>query len=686
VHLRHLAIKNFRVIDDITVDFDDRVNVIVGPNAVGKTTVLEAIRLAKAMLAARTPNESMQALFSLGAASPHMPQRMILDAVARDPTKNIDIDCRYEVSESELSWLNANAAEIARGLVQARMGQTFANPAVLIQFLASEPGKAAHKQATEEVRKATDACRSASRTIRLNLIIQPGIGPSAGGDPMGASLFSALEQRHPPNHTIFSYFPADRALPSGEQPVQLGGPDASQQLESHNSTPQTKYARLKNTIFGALVMSKGGREQLDNEFKSIFSGILKGRELVGCGINEIGLLSIKVKDTDSGRVFDLDGMSSGEKGLILTFLLIERSVAEGGLILLDEPELHLNPAVCKDLLAYLVDGYVLRKNLQLIVCSHSPEILAGALDREECSLYHLVSEKMLTKVRRSQREGVADALRRLGTSEVDGLLFKATLFVEGEDDVALLQAGFGDLLRKYNLKDLGGRREVEKQIQSLQEAEAQDEKVTPRYFIFDRDEAPSGLTSSSSIKVVQWERRCMENYLIELDILSDLLMDREIVAKPLANQGEVTNLLRTLALSQLDQFVARRVYSAYDYENSGLRAQEIKGKGLEEIGDILFDRLARIRTQIDGLDKSVWRAKFVSDCGEMKKQLEVVWTTTWPKDCDGKRLFRDLAHLDSLQIRMPVRRFKVRVMNEMRNRSTEGWRTIDGILRNLLEA
>jgi hypothetical protein len=48
-------------------------------------------------------------------------------------------------------------------------------------------------------------------------------------------------------------------------------------------------------------------------------------------------------------------MSSGEKGLILTFLLISHSVAQDGIIMIDEPELHLNPAVCKILLQFLID-------------------------------------------------------------------------------------------------------------------------------------------------------------------------------------------------------------------------------------------------------------------------------------------------------------------------------------------
>lgn len=90
------------------------------------------------------------------------------------------------------------------------------------------------------------------------------------------------------------------------------------------------------------------------------------------------------------------------------------------------------------------------KNLQAIICSHSPEILAGAFDKDECCLYHLVSEKILSKVRYKDEQEIADALNKLGTSESEGLLYKATIFVEGEDDVRLLEIGFDDLLRRHS--------------------------------------------------------------------------------------------------------------------------------------------------------------------------------------------------------------------------------------------
>lgn len=682
MHIKALHIKNFRAIEDINIDFDNRVNIIVGPNAVGKTTVLEAIRLVKALLFPRTQNESMQALFALGAASPHLPQQITIPALARNPSTPVVISIRFELSKDEITWLENSVLIIARGIIQGRMGQAFSNPTTLINFLGTPQGQQAIEAAQKEVNSAISDSKNDGRQCRVELTISPMTGPQSTDNPVWPTLLAMLDQRHPPGLTSFSYFPADRALPQGEQPVQLGMADAQAQLESHSSQPQTKYTRLKNTIFSAMIMSESGREELTAEFERIFQGILKGRRLKGFGLNHIGLLSILVEDTETGRTFEIDGMSSGEKGLILTFLLIERSVAQDGLILLDEPELHLNPAVCKDLLSFLVDGYAVRKNLQVFVCSHSPEILAGAFDNDECSLYHLESELMLTKVRRQDHTVIAEALRRLGTSESEGLLFKGTIFVEGIDDVSLLEAGFSSILRRYKIKDLGGRREIEKEIKQLQDAENRGTELSSRYFIFDRDELPTDLKNTKSTKILQWERRCLENYLLDIDILTDLFMNSEVVNNPLNNLGEVQKMLRELAFGQLDDFVAKQIYSTYQYIDPGIRATEIQGKSLNNIAELLHERLLKIMNQYSTIDESNWTSDFLKKCSEERQSLASVWEAKWLNECDGKRLFNEICR--KVQPKMGPKKFKIRVMNEMRLKPSENWRAINSLLSDLL--
>ena len=682
MHIKALRIKNFRAIEDVSVEFDNRVNIIVGPNAIGKTTILESIRLAKALLCPRTQNESMQALFALGAASPHIPQQLAFPALARNPSIPVVIGIRFEMSKDEIEWLDNSIPFVSRGIVQSRMGQAFSNPTTLINFLGTPQGQQAIEAAEKEVASAIKVAKNENRGCRIELTISQQAGPQATDNSIWPSLIAMLDQRHPPGLASFSYFPADRALPQGEQPVQLGMADAQAQLESHSSQPQTKYTRLKNTIFNAMIMSESGRQELTTEFERIFTGILKGRRLKGMGLNHFGLLSIIVEDTETGRTFDIDGMSSGEKGLILTFLLIERTIAQDGLILLDEPELHLNPAVCKELLSFLVNGYAVRKNLQVFVCSHSPEILAGAFENDECSLYHLESELMLTKVRRQDHAVIAEALRRLGTSESEGLLFKGTIFVEGIDDVSLLEAGFGSIFRRYKVKDLGGRREIEKEIKQLQDGEKEGIELSPRFFIFDRDELPSNLKNTKSTKILQWGRRCFENYLIDIDILGDLLMDHDIVKNPLKNLGEVSKLLHDLALGQLDDFVAKQIYSSYKYIDPGIRAAEIQGKELNDISEMLHERLLEIMKQTSSVGQSNWKEDFLKKCSEEREKLASIWETKWLNECDGKRLFSELCQ--QIQPKMGPKKFKIRVMTEMRLKPSDNWRAVNGLLADLL--
>jgi hypothetical protein len=108
------------------------------------------------------------------------------------------------------------------------------------------------------------------------------------------------------------------------------------------------------------------------------------------------------------------------------------------------------------------------------------------------------------------------------------------VFVEGRDDVDFLEIGFPELLRRLKLKDVGGRKEVEKTASKIQKLEASGEKVEPIYLIFDRDGKRTKLTSSRAVRILQWERRCLENYLIDLEVITMLLKDTQVTTSPVA--------------------------------------------------------------------------------------------------------------------------------------------------------
>jgi hypothetical protein len=120
------------------------------------------------------------------------------------------------------------------------------------------------------------------------------------------------------------------------------------------------------------------------------------------------------------------------------------------------------------------------------------------------------------------------------------VLFSAgSIFVEGEHDVEVLEAGFDKLVVRYNITQLGGRLNIENEIKTLQKAETKGEIDTLKCFIFDLDQAPTSLVSSRMVKVLQWKRRCLENYLIDEKIIYDLLSDKEISKDRIENRGKI---------------------------------------------------------------------------------------------------------------------------------------------------
>jgi len=681
MHINHIAIRNFKALTDIDCDLNPRVNVIVGPNAVGKTTILQAIRLTKALLAPRLQNETQQVLVSLGAASPHFPQRMFLNGLAGSPGQPIEIRNTYVLSKDELATLRTSLREMVQNIVAARAGLTFSNPALLIQFLNSEQGKNATTETTSEVTTELERIER-DKSVVLGVTMHALTGQIIPANPLAGPLIGFLDQRLRPSLSIFSYFPADRALPMGETNLQLGAPDAQQQLESHNSQPQLKYTRLKNLIINSLIFGTSQGPNVRGEFETIFSELLKGRKINTIGTNHLGLFSIMTEEISTGKLIELDILSSGEKNIALTFLILSTSVADGGIVLFDEPELHLNPAVSREILSFVMDRYSMVKNMQFIMCTHSPEILSGAFSNDDCNLMHLKSATDITRVGKRALEEYADALHKLGTSVGETLFYEGTVLVQGGDDVSFLETGFADVFRRYRIKDLGGRREVEKTIREIQALEQRGETVAPIYLIFDHDDEPTKLQNTIKVKLLQWPRRCMENYMIDGDVIAELLRDPSITKSPITSEGEVHRLLRDTAFKQLDAIAAREIYESYQYLNATISKRDLKDHALSELADFLFERMSQARASMPETTKAVWTADFQGKAEGRRRGLLPTWEAKWKELCDGKRFISDLHKAADLRISESA--FKTRITQRMRDTGSETWHLVKAILEDFV--
>jgi hypothetical protein len=655
----------------------------VGPNAIGKTTILEAIRLAKALLIPRYIQEGQQVLIALGAASPHPQLSSYFDfsALARDASTPVNISMNIELNDDELSYLKSSTSQIALELLKGQLARTDdQGQLALTQFLSSDLGKSKLDENTKEVGRKIESLKT-PHSLSIVLTMDGSKNQIGGGDAFNQSLIAMLERRHPAHLALFSYFPADRAFPSGEVGIQIGSGEASNQIQSHIGLASSKYQRLKQTIVNNMFVIGTGNSTIQDDFHQVLGKLLPGKELVGLSITAVGTLKVAIKEIATGKIFDIDSMSSGEKGLILTFMLLRRSLASGGIALLDEPELHLNPAVCKNIIPFLYESIITNMDMQILLCTHSSEILGAAFDHPDCSIHHIRSHNNVTKIYERDNREVFDALRRLGTTAAESLFTRGNIFVEGDHDAGILEEGFYEQVMGYKISNLGGRQEIEKEIVALQEGEKKGELDKLNCFIFDLDRRPKSIQSSNLVHVLQWDRYCLENYLIDRKLLFDELADLNV--QNLCSRGDFEPKVAVIAINQLNDLVAKNIYSALEPDNPGLRPKEIDHKSFVEIAETLAKRLMEIKTSLDSFDPEKWKIDFISKCEDSHATLLTNWKQNWIKLCSGKRLIDDLYK----EYKIPISKFdlKRRLAKRMKSDQTEDWTLVKSKIRDALE-
>lgn len=675
--LKSIQIENFRGLQDISFELPSTVTVIVGPNAVGKSSVLEAIRLTKSILAPRYVGEDQQVLDSLGARIPSL-NAFKLDSLFGDVSSPLRIALDMVLTTEELQLVKDHLPQLARRRVSNLLGNAGADELALVQYLSSPQGEEQYNNALDEAEEGLGEVE-ASRTISLSLEIEPTNLGVRGTSLFHQEVAQTLIGLYPPALGEFTYFPADRAMPSGEVNIQIGSSDAAAQMYSHLGQPATKYQRLKQHMVNQSLTQAA--EAMRNDFATVFDKLLSGKELANFGLTQEGMLTVRIREPETDAVYDIDGMSSGEKGLLLTFFLMRRSTAPGGIILLDEPELHLNPAVTRKLMPFLLDEVLKPLEAQAIICTHSPEITAHAYDEADCTLLHLRPGCVISPVYPMDRGEVFEALRRLGTQTSDVLFSRGSLYVEGDDDADLLATGWPDRVAGYKINKLGGRDQVEKEIKNLQAAEREEKLDTSQYFVFDRDNKPTGLADTSFVRVRQWGRYCLENYLLDADAVYDVSKGNNFDNS--LSRGELAPKLKDAALAQLRGRIAREIYEEFEPENPGLRRSDISSTNdFKELADKLSARVVSIKDQLAGVDASRWAHEFTVRCEVKGKELLPKWRKEWESLANGKLVLKDVYM--ELGANLSFADFKRRLVSEMSSKETRGWKEVDDILGALI--
>lgn len=348
-----------------------------------------------------------------------------------------------------------------------------------------------------------------------------------------------------------------------------------------------------------------GKVGITETLKELFATFFPEKEFLGPQPTEDGSLRFPVKI--SGREsHDLDELSSGEKEILYGYLRLRNSAPKNSIVLLDEPELHLNPRLTRNLPAFYYKHLAKALGNQIWLVTHSDAILRGSVGRIGFSVFHLtpaaytpsgINQATLVQAEEDLEKAVIELVGDLATYNPGGRI----VIFEGEDsdfDVRMTSELFPELPERANLIS-GSNKSRVRGLHALLERLAQSEKLPPYrvYSIIDKDSGSE--EQAPSVNRYSWDVYHIENYLLEPKYirmaLSDLTglrtaMGDTVIASELASCASET--ISALVAHATSQRVNTAIISAI---NTRINPQSLK------IADDMTAVVAASKARIDSL-------------------------------------------------------------------------------------
>jgi predicted ATPase len=654
--IESLRISNFRGISEASLEALGNMVIVAGQNGSGKSCMFDAIRLLKSVYGGYQANEWQQWMgeFQISLTN----RSSDFAAMFNDLSKELRISCQFRIAPEERSYIQNHADELLREkiwrtiLPEAYSWGGFRMAMFAAQFREREPEVAA--RAKSEYNKLM--AELAAPLIHGAFSISPGKTPEIQESLVLSIMFSTFR---PTEIGVIDYHGAQRHY-GREQVSGINlNLEAAEQQRSQSSLYNyaNKYTNVKAEMAASYVkellaqaagIPMSQQQSLTNTLKDLFTTFFPEKTFLGPQPTADGGLKFPVL-TESGARHDLDELSAGEKEILYGYLRIRNSAPRYSIILLDEPELHLNPRLIRGLPQFYKRNLGEALGNQIWLVTHSDALLREVVGRESYNVFHMLPCASVPKGQSQLKPLLATADLELALVDLVGDLAayrpggKVVIFEGGGDtdfDQRVTSMLFPELLEQANL--ISGSNKV--RVRALQETleTATQKGQLPFQFFSVTDKDSGHPAQSSSVNVFSWDVYHIENYFLEPQYISHVLSSVNMSVT--LTIEEIWDELRQCAQDTVTQLIRHELAEDANSELIGAINTGTDPKAADLANQLYLsikrseDRLNKVITH--SMTKEALEAKETELRSGYVKSLA---DGTWIKKCRGRDILKRFA-------------------------------------------
>ena len=659
MRITHLEIRNFRGISVAEIEDAGLAVVIAGPNGSGKSCVLDSIRLFKSAYGSYGQSE-----LDLWSHEFQLSWRGVpgdLRGLLRDRSNEMRISGQVKISEREKSYLLGDGRWMTLELAWKQLFPEVRTRRGQLAGIATEE----HLNKAKRVQSYADELQVRLReelkwrTARGTLIVQPN-GRASRRDSLALQMLFGF---FIPEHMgIIDYHGSHRKYDREQlRTIALQESDEEEKVKTgalYNY--ETKYANLKSAMAGEYVREllerdangkKTGKvKPLSKTLQELFKMFLPDKTFKGPQAVEGGEVAFRVWIDDTTH-HDINELSSGEKEILFAYLRARTLSPRQSVLLIDEPELHLNPGLVQGLPQFYEKHIGRDLDNQIWLVTHSDRFLREALETAGMSVYHM---------QHANAVGVGTNQLRL----IDSKTSIATLFIDLVGDLAAYQPGgkvvilegensrfdeklvrrlFPKIAKSVNFISGGSKANVQKLHETVDTLISGGLTQTEVLSIVDPDSEIWRRDVRNKGNRLEWTVYHIENYLLDvtyirraLDVVklegAGRLTDRQIEVL-LENAAE--NLIEALSFQRVRDDLTRKLRKAVEVQvDSG---REIDG----QLADAVSGATSAIREIDAAYDKAVAKAQI----DYAKQEFHAMWSDgLWKEKFPGREILKEICN------------------------------------------